>query len=258
MVMDYYNILELESTATQQDIKKSYKRLALRWHPDKNPSNIEAAEKFKEICQAYEILSDPEKRRLYDSRGSQASTPSPSYQDAFMRGHDPYTGFHARGGPSPFMSQMRPFGGSMFGDPFDDPFFTSPFGMRGMPSSYADTSFSSMSSSSSNMMGGSMRSKSVSRTTRIINGRPQTVTITKIVDDQGTTTVEDYGNGQQRVVVNGVEQHSAVDSSHSQGYLPAAPSGSDEQYNSLHGMPQQPYPQAYYQHRPPPTHWGRW
>lgn len=156
------------------------------------------------------------------------------------------------------MSQMRPFGGSMFGDPFDDPFFTSPFGMRGMPSSYADTSFSSMSSSSSNMMGGSMRSKSVSRTTRIINGRPQTVTITNIVDDQGTRTVEDYGNGQQRVVVNGVEQHSAVDSSHSQGYLPAAPSGSDEQYNSLHGMPQQPYPQAYYQHRPPPTHWGRW
>lgn len=43
--MDYYNILELDSTATEQDIKKSYKRLALRWHPDKNSSNVEAAEK---------------------------------------------------------------------------------------------------------------------------------------------------------------------------------------------------------------------
>jgi len=286
--MDYYSILELESTATEKDIKKSYKRLALKWHPDKNASNIEAADKFKEICQAYEILSDPEKRRLYDSRGAQASTfNNPSYQDAFMRGHDPFTGFHFHSpeqvfasffggrdpfadvfGGRPFMSQMRPFGGTMSGDPFDDPFFTSPMGMRGMSSPFGGSSYSSISTSSSSSMmpGGNMQSKSVSRTTRIVNGRPQTVTITNIRDGQGTRTIEDYGNGQQRVLVNGVEQpsHLGIESNQSQRYV-QAPADEPPHYNSPYGLPQQQqqhqqhhYPQAFYPPPPPPTYWDRW
>lgn len=160
------------------------------------------------------------------------------------------------------MSRMRPFGGSMFGDPFDDPFFASPFGQRGMPSPFDNgNTFSSMSmSTSSSMTGGSnMRSKSVSRTTRIINGRPQTVTITNIRDEQGLRTIEDYGNGQQRVLVNGVEQHPSVEGSQpSQGYLPAPQNGHEEppHYNSQYTMPNQPYPQGYYQHQP--TYWDHW
>lgn len=67
---DYYKILEVEKGASQDDIKKSYRKLAMKWHPDKNPDNKEAEEKFKECAEAFETLSDPEKRRMYDQFGS--------------------------------------------------------------------------------------------------------------------------------------------------------------------------------------------
>lgn len=68
---DYYEILGVDKTATVEDIKKAYRKQALRWHPDKNPNNREEAErKFKEIARAYEVLSDPVKRRRYDICGS--------------------------------------------------------------------------------------------------------------------------------------------------------------------------------------------
>lgn len=69
---NYYNVLEVQKTSEQDEIKKSYKNLALKWHPDKNPSNREEAEKkFKEISEAYQIIGDPEKRREYDIANSE-------------------------------------------------------------------------------------------------------------------------------------------------------------------------------------------
>ncbi|XP_022243811.1 dnaJ homolog subfamily C member 5-like isoform X2 [Limulus polyphemus] len=65
-----YQVLELSKDAQPEDVKKSYRRLALRYHPDKNPDNPEASDKFKEINWANTILSDPEKREIYDSYGS--------------------------------------------------------------------------------------------------------------------------------------------------------------------------------------------
>ena len=66
---DYYQVLGVEKGASTEDIKKAYRKLALKYHPDRNPDNKEAEEKFKEAAEAYEVLSDDEKRSRYDQFG---------------------------------------------------------------------------------------------------------------------------------------------------------------------------------------------
>ncbi len=96
---DYYKILGVDKKANQQEIKKVYRRLARQYHPDVNPGNKSAEARFKEINEAYEVLSDPEKRKKYDELGS-------SYQQWQRQGGDPrgfdwsrwYTGGQPGGG----------------------------------------------------------------------------------------------------------------------------------------------------------------
>ncbi len=66
---DYYDILGVSRDASQKDIKKAYRKLAAKYHPDKNPDDKEAENKFKEVGEAYDVLSDPEKRKMYDRFG---------------------------------------------------------------------------------------------------------------------------------------------------------------------------------------------
>lgn len=66
---DYYEVLGIAKTATAEEIKKAYRKLALQYHPDRNPDNKEAEDKFKEAAEAYEVLSDGEKRKRYDQFG---------------------------------------------------------------------------------------------------------------------------------------------------------------------------------------------
>lgn len=69
MTIDYYSVLELSSNATKDDVKKAYRRLAMIWHPDKHLNKQEAEAKFKQISEAYRVLSEPDKRQIYDSYG---------------------------------------------------------------------------------------------------------------------------------------------------------------------------------------------
>jgi molecular chaperone DnaJ len=71
MARDFYEILGVKKNATQDEIKKAYRKLARKWHPDVNPGNKEAEQKFKEISQANDSLGDEKKRKLYDEFGEE-------------------------------------------------------------------------------------------------------------------------------------------------------------------------------------------
>ena len=73
---DFYDILGVNRDANDDDIKKSYRKLAMKFHPDRNPDNPKAEERFKEAKEAYEVLSDPKKRPAYDSYGHAGVDPS--------------------------------------------------------------------------------------------------------------------------------------------------------------------------------------
>src|ERR1700729_1002673 len=72
---DYYEVLEVTRETEVEIIKKSYRKLAIKYHPDKNPGDKAAEEKFKELSEAYEALSDPQKRAAYDQYGHAAFDP---------------------------------------------------------------------------------------------------------------------------------------------------------------------------------------
>jgi curved DNA-binding protein len=117
--MDYYEVLGVKKDSSAQDIKKAYRKLAMKYHPDRNKGDKEAEEKFKKISEAYAVLSDPEKRKQYDTFGDSGFQQRYSQEDIF-RGFDlgdilKEFGLGGRGGG------FRATGGQ--GSPFETFFF---------------------------------------------------------------------------------------------------------------------------------------
>lgn len=136
---DYYDILGISKNASAEEIKKAYRKQALDWHPDRHKDDKEMAEKrFKEINEAYQVLSDPEKKSAYDQFGHAAFAPGGAPAGAWGYAGGPFTQT-GRYGPFTYTYTTTggdggsPFAGFDFGDPFDifEQFFGgSPFAAR--------------------------------------------------------------------------------------------------------------------------------
>ncbi len=116
---DYYEVLEVAKTATADEIKKAYRKKAIQYHPDKNPGDKEAEEKFKEAAEAYEVLSDPQKRQRYDQFGHAGMSGAGGFSggnfsmdDIFSQFGDLFESWGMGGGMGGFSSFFGGGGGS--------------------------------------------------------------------------------------------------------------------------------------------------
>ena len=111
MKRDYYEVLSVERTATDAEIKTSYRKLAMQFHPDRNPNNPQAEEKFKECSEAYAVLSDADKRAAYDRFGHQAV--------GGAGGGNPFAGGSPFGGGGFQQGDLGDIFGDLFGEMFN-------------------------------------------------------------------------------------------------------------------------------------------
>jgi DnaJ homolog subfamily B member 4 len=199
-----YDALGVASSASQDEIKKAYKKAALKWHPDKNKDNPAASDKFKEVSQAYEVLSDPEKRKVYDQYGLEfllrGGAPPPDGADGGMPGggfpggmpggFSSFGGGMPGGGRSFHFSTSGGPGGFSFSDP-NDTFSSFARNMGGGASGGmgSDDLFDLLGAGFGSPAGGSRRA-----TGNFRQPRPQTPEVT-VVDKDLPVSLEDLYKG---------------------------------------------------------------
>ncbi|KAL4359988.1 hypothetical protein HN51_020351 [Arachis hypogaea] len=200
MGVDYYSILKVERNATEDDLKKAYRKLAMKWHPDKNPNNKKEAEaNFKQISEAYEVLSDPQKRVIYDQQGEEGLKHMPP------PGNEPTNGFNPRNAEDIFAEF---FGDNPFGFGSSGPHGRSRFQTDGggsfsgfhVPLKKPPPVESKLACSLEELYTGSTRKMKISRIVMDANGRPNPETEILTIDikpgwKKGTKiTFPDKGN----------------------------------------------------------------
>ncbi|XP_003784894.1 dnaJ homolog subfamily B member 3-like [Otolemur garnettii] len=233
-MVNYYEVLGVPRQASSEAIKKAYRKLALKWHPDKNPENKEEAEqRFKQVAEAYEVLSDTKKRDIYDRYGKVgvdggSGASGRPFEDPFeftFTFRDPADVFKE------FFGGRDPFSFDFFGDPLENilggqrssrgsrirgsaPFFSTFTEFPAFGGSFSlDTGFTSFGSlgnegrssfSMSGGGGGTGNFKSMSTSTEIVNGKKIT---TKRIIENGQERVEVEEDGELKSVkINGKEQ----------------------------------------------------
>jgi len=131
---DYYKIMGVPKDASQEEIKKQYRKLAVRYHPDKNPGNKQAEEKFKELGEAYAVLSHPETRKKYDTLGANWKQYEQSGQSQYPSDSSQWTGQRSRTQNSRTYTS-EDFEGADFSEFFNSFFSGTRFG-QGKPGDY--------------------------------------------------------------------------------------------------------------------------
>ena len=201
-----YDALSISPTASDVEIKKAYRKAALKWHPDKNKDNPNASEKFKEVSQAYEILSDPEKRKVYDQyglefllRGGQPPPPGAEMPEGFQgfSGGVPGGFGGMPGGTRTFHFSTNGGGGGFnFGDPND--IFANFARSGGGGGVGEDEDIFNMFSSLGGMGGGARRSTSAGMRPQ---PRPRTPEVTVVEKPLPVTLEELYKGAHKKLKV---------------------------------------------------------
>lgn len=200
MGKDYYAILGIKRDATQDDIKKAYRKSALKWHPDKNQDRKqEAEEKFKDIAEAYDVLSDPQKKDIYDKYGEEGlkgggASGDNAGAEGMPTGSSPGFSYHFSGDPNDIFSRFFKDSfqrSSSFGEsPFDhmDGLFGMPgmgAGMPGMGASGAGAgqkrpAIFELNCSLEDLYNGAVRKMKVRRTSTTLKREPETLLEVKV------------------------------------------------------------------------------
>ncbi|MBO0934189.1 DnaJ C-terminal domain-containing protein [Fibrella aquatilis] len=186
--IDYYNILGVSKTASDDDIKKAYRKLARKLHPDLNPNDAEASKKFQQLNEANEVLSDPDKRKKYDQYGKDWQ-----HADQFEAQRQQRQSYAQQGGSSSFDGSNFDFSDDFDGSNFSD-FFASMFGQGSRAGGGRQAAFRG-SDYQAELHLGLREAYATHKQSLNVNGKTIGITVQAGVEDGQKIKLAGYGGG---------------------------------------------------------------